>query len=361
MRDRMLSKELVLVGGGHAHIQVLHALRSSNIKITLISDVPFAPYSGMLPGHLAGLFNEHEMVFNLKNICSRFGYRFIEQAVTSIDSVNHNLTLFDGSKISFDVCCLNVGILPQTIPSDSQFPNVIYVKPISNFLAKWRVAVRGLATEGKVLVVGGGAAAFELAIACGIRFPHRVSLITGEQGLTLPERAASPARLALEKLGVELIEGKKVERIEEGKLLIADAVTHFALALIAITARPSEIIQRSVLPKADNGHVLIDDFLRVEGSTVVFAAGDCAHFGSKPLPKSGVYAVRQGPILAHNLLSTLTNSRDLQRFVPQEKVLSILISGFDEAIFCWRGIALRSHWAAKVKRWIDHRFMRTWA
>lgn len=354
----MPGKELVLVGGGHAHVQVLHALKSSGINITLISDVAFAPYSGMLPGHLAGTLDEREMVFDLKNICDRLGYRFIQQAVASIDSANRVLALSDGSTLSFDICSFNVGILPQTIPGNSRSSKVIYVKPISSFLSKWRIATSELATQGQVLVVGGGAAAFELAIACGIRFPSRVSLITGEQGLTLPPGAKVPALSALHDLGVELIEGHRVEQIDEGELRVAGSLKPFSLALVAVTARPAEVVSHSDLPRALDGHILVDDFLRVKGSAVLFAAGDCTHFESKALPKAGVYAVRQGPVLAHNLLSTLNGRGDFKSYVPQKKILSILITGRDEALFCWRGLVFRAGWAAVLKRWIDRRFMR---
>jgi len=354
----MPGKRLVLVGGGHAHVQVLHAMQSTEADITLVSDVAFAPYSGMLPGHLAGSYEERDLVFDLAAICARRGHRFIQRAVVAVDADARCLTLSDGARLVFDVCSLNVGIVPKTIGSPAPVPNVIYVKPISNFLAQWRAATAVLSAHGRIVVVGGGAAAFELAIACGIRFPGRVSLVTGENGLTLPRGATVLARRALKDLAVELAEGQRVEGIDEGVLQLSRSTKSFALALVAITARPSELVTQSPLPKSGDGHVIVDDFLRVQGSSVVFAAGDCAHFGSLGLPKAGVYAVRQGPILAHNLRLALEGGGELERYVPQKTILSILLSGHDEAIFCWRGFALRSRWAARVKHWIDRRFMR---
>ncbi len=354
----MRGKKLVLVGGGHAHVQVLHALRSSEVELTLISDVPFAPYSGMLPGHLAGIHLERDLVFDLAAICERYGHRFVQQAVVSFDPTARRLMLQDGSEQSFDICSLNVGILPQTLTSAAPAANVIYVKPISNFLARWHSATAQLPATGRVVVVGGGAAAFELAIACGVRFSGRVSLVTGAQGLTLPRGAGRHARRALADLAVELIEGQRVVRLEEGMLHFAQSTTSFALALVAITARPSDFIEQSLLPKGPEGHVIVDDFLRVKGSSTMFAAGDCAHFASHPLPKAGVYAVRQGPILAHNLLTALSGNGELERYVPQRTMLSILITGTGDALLCWRGFAFRSKWAARLKNWIDRRFMR---
>ncbi len=351
-------KELILVGGGHAHIQVLHALQFSEHQVTLISDVPLAPYSGMLPGHLAGNFTEEELLFDLKKICARFKYYFIQETVLKVDAEKQLVTLSGGKTIRFDICSLNVGILPRTIPPEAESPHVIYVKPISNFLEKWRSSLQDIGDEGKILVVGGGAAAFELAVACGTRFPSRVTLITGEQGLTLPRGANKQGRRALQNLGVELIEGQKVDKIEDGKLWQGSTMRSFAVTLIAITARPTELIGKSGLPKSSEGHVLVDDFLRVKGSSVMFAAGDCAHFLTRDLPKAGVYAVRQGPVLAQNILSALKDSRNLKRYVPQKTTLSLLITGQEEALFCWRGLAIRGRTPWILKRWIDRRFMR---
>lgn len=357
----MPGRRLLLVGGGHAHVQVLHALRAPEVDLTLVSDVAFAPYSGMLPGHLAGLYEERDLVFDLAAICARRGHRFIHQAATGIDPAARSLTLADGTRLEYDVCSLNVGIVPQTIAPRATVPNVIYVKPISNFLAQWRVATARLPAQGRVVVVGGGAAAFELAIACGVRFPGRVSLVTGAQGLTLPDGAAAAARRALRELAVDLIEGQRVERIEDGMVHFAHSSRSFGLALVAITARPGDLVEQSVLPKGPGGHVVVDEYLRVQGSSTLFAAGDCAHFAAHVLPKAGVYAVRQGPVLAHNLLSALAGGSALERYVPQKTTLSILLTGRDDALLCWRGFALRSRWSAWLKDWIDRRFMRKFA
>lgn len=354
-------KRLVLVGGGHAHIQVLHALSSTDAELTLVSDVAFAPYSGMLPGYLAGKYEERELVFDLAAICARRGHRFIQCAATGIDPLARSLSLADGAQLDYDVCSLNVGIVPQTIASSAPRFNVIYVKPISNFLAQWHLATARIPPQGRVVVVGGGAAAFELAIACGVRFAGRVSLITGAQGLTLAQGAESAARRALRELAVELIEGHRVERIEEGSVHFAHSSLSFALALVAITARAGDLVEHSDLPKGAGGHVTVDEYLRVQGSETLFAAGDCTHFAAHALAKAGVYAVRQGPILAHNLMSALSGESELERYVPQKTALSILITGRHDALICWRGLVLRSRWAAWLKDWIDRRFMRRFA
>ena len=354
----MPGKELVLVGGGHAHVQVLHALKDSGLKITLISDVAFAPYSCMLPGCLAGTHQEQELVFDLAQLCQRFGYRFIHEGVASVDGDDRFLTLKDGCKISFDVCSLNVGILPREIEAKRLQSSVIYVKPISTFLEKWKEQFEYLTLESRVVVIGGGAAAFELAIACGLRFPGRVTLVAGEKGLTLPKGALLSARQALADLEINLSEGQRVEAIEEKSLRLSHLAMPFDLALIAITARPSEVVVQSDVLKSGEGHVVVDEYLRVKNASHVFAAGDCVHFGPKGLPKAGVYAVRQGPILARNLLSTLEGKKELKPYVPQKNILALLICGKEEALFCWRGVVLRGRWVWLLKKYIDQRFMR---
>lgn len=356
----MPGKTLVLIGCGHAHLQVLHALAGTPVRIILISDVLFAPYSGMLPGFLSGDYQEQELVFDLANICQRYNYQFIHQAVASIESSKNQVRLSDGTDVDYDLCSLNVGIVPHPIEIVSTNKTVIYVKPISEFLEKWR-RVSGAFSHKKVMVVGGGAAAFELAVACAVKVSRDVTLIIGERGLTLPDGSETPARQALAELDVKIVQGERVSTINETGIIIADQKLPFDLCLIATTAEAPAIISNSSLPLSPSGYVRTDEYLRVVGHSNVFAAGDCITFSGESLAKAGVFAVRQGPVLAVNLLRAIRGESNFKKYRPQKNFLSILVSGERIAILCWRGFVLRGRFSWWLKRLIDKKFMRRFA
>lgn len=356
----MPGKTLVLIGGGHAHLQVLHALAGTQVRLILISDVLFVPYSGMLPGFISGDYEEQELVFDLANICQRYNYVFIHQAVASIEASKKQVRLSDGTVIDFDFCSLNVGIVPQPIGVVSTNETVIYVKPISEFLEKWR-RVSGAFSMKRVVVVGGGAAAFELAVACAVKVSRDVTLILGERGFSLPDGAEIPVRDALAELDVKIVEGERVSKIKETGIITADQKLPFDLCLIATTAQAPAIITNSSLPLSPSGYIQTDEYLRVVGHSNVFAAGDCITFSDESLAKAGVFAVRQGPVLAVNLLRVIRGESNLKKYRPQKNYLSILVSGERMAILCWRGFVLRSRFCWWLKRLIDKKFMRRFA
>lgn len=353
----MPQKTLVLIGCGHANIQVLHAISGFDVKVVLISDVEFSPYSGMLPGYLAGDYREDELVFGLESICKRFNYQLIHQVVQSVDPIKNEIFLSDGQIIKFDLCSINVGILPAPIGGFDDNTNVIYVKPISRFLTKWKSATSSPEMNRNVVVIGGGAAAFELAVACSLTLSKNVTMIAGSPQLTLPIGAHHRARLSLIKRGIQLIEGSRVTKITNNKIILLNREQPFDLCLVATSASPPPILSKSDLPLDSRGYLLTDERLCVEGFSHIFAAGDCISFAGEVLPKSGVYAVRQGTVLAHNILCKLKNKKRLKKYRPQKSVLSILVSGKQEAILCWKGFAIEGHWAWRLKRFIDKKFM----
>ena len=157
-------KTLVLVGAGHAHVVALHHWFRSplkDIQIILISDVEYAPYSGMVPGYLAGFYQHHEIVFDLKALSAQYKIKLIISAVTSIDDKLNQLKLANGETVIYDCLSLNIGILPEKINSED-YANVIYVKPLSHLIPKWINFTRSKEVN-QVMVVGAGAAGFEAA------------------------------------------------------------------------------------------------------------------------------------------------------------------------------------------------------
>jgi len=358
-------QKLVLIGAGHVNLQVLHGLAQvdrSLFDLILISDVLLAPYSGMIPSFLVGDFKHPEIHFDLKKICDRLGYQFIHDRVEAINSHQQFIWLQSGSTVSYDLASINVGIQPQPVNFRDQ-KSILFVKPISGFIERWKF-LDHLEKNSLISVVGGGAGAFEIAVACQKRFNGKsiqVQLITGDQGLLsqMNIKTQKYARAALDKLNIKLFEGSRVQeqlenflKLENGKLLPT------TVSLIATSAQAPEWFKTSGLPVTTSGFICVQKDLLVEGQKNLFAAGDCCEFVLQPLPKAGVFAVRQGPILLENIKSLILRKPNLKSYKPQKDFLTILVSGHRTAIASKGSWSFEGRLAWILKKWIDQRFMK---
>lgn len=365
------AKQVLLLGGGHANLQVMHELARidrSRFKLTLVSDVTHSPYSGMLPSYLAGVYKESELHFDLKKICDRFDFEFIHDGVAKINHLENKIETISGKAISYDFCSINLGIVPTQIPAVSEPKNdVIYIKPISKFIHQWHQTLYSASDSSQGLlfsIIGGGAGAFEVAVATRRRFPSpstTVRIFTGSGGL-LPEhnlKARALAGQSLKKLNIELIAGARVSQIENSHLKLDDGRRfERGVCLIATSAQAPEIFRSSKMPISDDGFVKVDEHLLVTGCNNIFASGDCCYFSPRPLPKAGVFAVRQGPIVSKNLTTLIMNQNALTKYSPQSRFLTLLVSGDQKAIASYGDFAFESQWAWRLKDFIDQKFMK---
>ncbi len=85
--------------------------------------------------------------------------------------------------------------------------------------------------------------------------------------------------------------------------------------------------------------------------------GDMIHFEPRDLPKVGVYAIRQSPILCHNLYVAAKGGK-LKEFKPQKNYLGIISLGNRKAVAKWRGFTLHGKRVFKWKSFIDKKFMK---
>ena len=362
-------KRLLLVGGGHSHVEVVRRFGiepPAGVEVRLVSPDRHASYSGMLPGLVAGHYAFDDCHIDLDALCRSAGTAFTRTAVEAIDLARGTARLSGGAELPYDVLSLDIGSTPATAGAPGVAEHAVRVKPVSTLLEAWR-ALRAASLESpqRVTVVGGGAGGVELAFAMhqgleSAAIPGwRVSIVTDTPTI-LPGFPAA-ARRVFERLaaarGLALNCGDRVTevlpgqlRLESGRRLESEWIvwTTFASAAGWITA--------SGLATDARGFVTVDDTLQSPSHPNVFAAGDCASLANHAVPKSGVYAVRQGPVLAANLRSALGGGL-LARYRPQRVALALISTGDRYAVAKWNGFTFKGAWVWRWKDRIDRRFM----
>jgi NADH dehydrogenase FAD-containing subunit len=363
-----MPKHLVFVGGGHAHLTALTCLRDTvraGHRVTVIGPSPYHYYSGMGPGLLSGIYRPAEARFHVKKMAEDRGATFIEDRVVLVDPGRRTLALGSGAEVRYDAVSFNTGSEVPMDLLDSTGADVFPVKPIENLLAARRkIREAGLGKRFRVIVVGGGSAAVEIAANLG-----HLGRDTGKiGGITLvsrsavlgefPEKARAQARGALARWGVETIEGIAVESIDNGGVRLEDGANlEGDMAFVAIGIRPSSLFRDSRLPTGKDGGLLVNDSLQCVDHPELFGGGDCVSLEGSPLARVGVYAVRQNRPL-HRNLSAFLEGRPLQRFDPGGDYLLILNLGDRMGLFRRKGIVWSGRLAFHLKDYLDTRFMR---
>ena len=158
--------------------------------------------------------------------------------------------------------------------------------------------------------------------------------------------------------GIAVVTGTAVTGVEAGRLLLDGHAPVEADEILWTTqAAPARWLAQAGLPLDAKGFLKVDQNLRVVGHADVFAAGDTIAFATRELPKSGVYAVRAGPVLADNIRRTLIG-KVLRPFRPQRQALYLVSTGERRALGSRNGLVVEGAWVWRWKDWIDRRFMR---
>lgn len=359
---------LVLVGGGHAHLFVLEALARQprpDLAVRLISPGRWQYYSGMLPGWMAGHYPLEACRLDLAWLAQRAGVEFIDDVVIGMNAAKRCVCLSDGRHLHYDAVSLDTGSETDVAWLAESGERLLPVKPLSGFLAGWpEILAQARSRAGFQLVVaGGGAGGVELALATAHAFAAqapgaRVTLLTGDSGL-LPGHAAQARQhiaATLQRNGISVIQqrGAGVAEgvlLKDGTLLPADRV------IAATGARPAPWLGLSGLQLDPAGYVMVDAQHRSLSHPEVFAAGDVCARSDVRMARSGVQAVRAGPVLAHNLFAML-DGRPLQSYRPRRHSLYLLACGAQRAVASWGSFSAEGRWVWRWKDWIDRRFIR---
>ena len=358
-----ITHDLVLAGGGHAHVEVLRSLAMKpvpGLRVTLISRSRTAIYSGMVPGFVAGQYSLDEVSVNLDRLCVLGGHRLIVGEITGLDPIAQKITLQGRPPVEFDTASINVGSTPDldAIPGAETFATP--VKPIEGFARRFE-ELQARSSAGSIAIVGGGAGGVELALALSARFPTRkIALIDRHPKLLsrLPQSAASWAEARLRERGVELHLGENVVEISP-KGAVTERLIPSDLTLLVTGSKAPDWVAESGLAKDERGFMRVSAALQSTSHPAVFGAGDCVHYDAFPREKAGVFAVRAGPGLADNLRRVALNAAVVPLHM-QQRGLQLIGDGKGKACAVWGPLALTSagkalfHWKDRIDRvWME--------
>ena len=334
-------------------------------RLTVVNPGPTAPYTGMLPGHVAGHYARDALDIDLVRLARFAGAALIDGRVTALDPLARTAHVEGRGEVAFDVASLDIGITSDMPEIPGFAAHAVAAKPLGPFAEAWR-AYRAAAEAGgrspQVAMIGGGVAGQELAMAMAraLRDAGLAPLVTVLEAADAPSGtgARAQARLlrAMAGLGVTLRTGVRVAAIgAEGVTLEDGEAIPAAFVAAAAGARPQGWLAGTGLPLHE-GNVRVGPTLQVEGHDALFAVGDCAHMAFAPRPKAGVFAVRQAPALHDNLRAALSGGR-MRRYRPQSTYLKLISLGGRTALAEKAGIAVQGPLLWRWKDAIDRRFM----
>ena len=361
-------KHLVLLGAGHAHLQVLLDLAREPLpaaRVTLVSPFAQLVYSGMVPGVVAGHYKVADCTIAIAPLAARAGAAFVQQAAVRLDATARSVTLANGSALHFDALGIDTGAVMDRDSIPGAREHALFVRPIEHLMRLLQPLLE-LAERRtlSLVVVGAGAGGVELALALQFRLGGRarLSLVTGGTP-PLPNHPAlvqQRALRALKRSGVTVFEDTCAS-IEAGHVLLGGGARLACDApVLALGASAPEWLAGSGLALDERGFIAIGATLQSLSHPCVFAAGDVASRSDAARPRSGVYAVRAGPPLALNLRRFMAGG-ELVQHVPQRHVLNLLSCGERRAIASWGNWSAEGRWVWWWKDRIDRGFVRRFA
>jgi pyridine nucleotide-disulfide oxidoreductase family protein len=364
-------KRLVLLGGGHAHVEVLRSLAllpAPRWQVTLVTPYPRLTYSGMVPGHFAGHYALDECTIDLRALCERAGAKLTLTTVSLVSPDANEVICADATVLSYDVLSVNVGSAPNPGGASGVERHAALMRPLENAVHAFDdVLARAAAGRvASVSVVGGGAAAIELALAMSHRFgregfeaPPHVRVLTDAAVLApnLPDGARRRLRARLRERGIGAHTDSAVVQVGPGFIRLKSGLEFATEAVFWATGGAAPAWPRqSGLATDPQGYLLANERLQSASHPNVFGAGDCINQLGRSLPKAGVFAVRAGPVLAHNLAAAL-EGRPLVEHVPKARYLALISTGERHAVGTWGPLAWSGAWVWRWKDRIDRRFI----
>ncbi len=376
--DSPILRDIVLIGGGHSHVGVLRMWAMGpvpGVRLTLICTDTDTPYSGMLPGYIAGHYSCEEVHIDVRRLAELAGARYYRDEVVGIDRAARRVRCRERPPVAYDLLSINIGSTPKLEGVPGADAHAVAVKPIRQFNQRWLgllERVRNHPGTTRLAVVGAGAGGVELTLAMQHRLRGelraqgrdpdelRVHLFSAGPEIlpTHNPRVRRAFESVLAERGIGLHRDAEVVRVAEGRLHTARGESFATDEIVWVTqAGGAPWLGGTGLALDDAGFIRVRDSLQTETDPLIFAAGDCAAMIDHPLEKAGVFAVRMGPPLTENLRRAVLG-QPLKPYRPQRRWLALISTGDRHAIASRGAFYARGDWVWRWKDWIDVRFMR---
>ena len=330
---------------------------SKSLDVVLVNPAPVHVYSGMVPGVIAGHYAPAEAEIDLARLARGAGAELIQDSAQGLDLASRRILLAGGDAVDYDYLSLNLGSLPNFAGVPGAEAHAIAAKPFLRLFERWRELKAAGMKSARLAVAGGGAAGLELAMAMKFAGAAEVTVFSDKNAL--PEAAEARILAALERTDVALRSDCPVTAVEPGPTVLSQkGRERFDAIFWTAGASAPPLIAESGLSADAAGFALVDARLRSVSHPEVFAAGDVASIEGMSVPKSGVYAVREGAVLAENL-TRVVRGQSLVAYEPQKKSLVLLSCGGRYAIGARGGWSAEGGWAWRWKDWIDRRWVKS--
>ena len=380
--DQPILRDIVLIGGGHSHVGVLKSFGMKpipGVRLTLICTDMHTPYSGMLPGYVAGHYDYDAVHIDLSRLAAFAGARLYRDEVVGIDRTNQKVICKSRPAVPYDQLSINIGSTPQLQGVPGAAEHVVAVKPIRNFNDRWLQLLERVKTHaGKttIAVVGAGAGGVELLLAMQFRLRNELTqlgrnpdeltfhLLTSSDTILPTHNAGVRSRFdaVLAQRGVQVHCRAEVTQVDRkgnaGVLTTATGLEVQADEIMWVTrAGGAPWLKQTGLQLDAKGFIEVNDTLQTITDPLIFAAGDIASMVNFKLEKAGVFAVRQGKPLTDNLRRAV-GGEALEAYRPQATWLALISTGDKYAVASRGWLGFAGAWVWQWKDWIDQRFMR---
>ncbi|MBI9086172.1 MAG: FAD-dependent oxidoreductase [Desulfobacterales bacterium] len=364
-----MGKQLLLVGGGHAHMMTLAALHTFIEKghgVTVIGPSAYHYYSGMGPGMLGKTYTPEDIRFATQRLVEAQGGKFILGKAARVDPGNHIVALESGQEVPYDVVSFNAGSQVPPLGAQRDTNNIYSVKPIERLqVAQAQLEALLSVRPIRVGIIGGGPSSAEvagnvwrLAVDLG-KNTADIKIFSGHTFMgRFPNGIRKRAIRSLSSRGIKIFEHARVQEIKGGGVILETGEKHeLDFHFLALGVKPCAIFGASGLPTGPEGGLRVNQFLQSPAYPDIFGGGDCIYFQDQPLDKVGVYAVRENPVLLNNLMAQLDGTA-LMPFDPGGDYLLIFNMGDGTGILHKKGVTIGGKPAFMIKDYIDRRFMR---
>jgi selenide,water dikinase len=376
--DQPILRDIVLIGGGHSHVGVLKSFGMNpipGVRLTLICTDLHTPYSGMLPGYVAGHYGYDDVHIDLLRLAQFAGARVYRDEVVGIDRAGQKVLCKSRPPVPYDQLSINIGSTPQLAGTPGAAEHAVAVKPIRNFNDRWLALLERVKThQGKttIAVVGAGAGGVELLLAMQCRLRHELvqlgrnpdelvfHLLTSSSAILPTHNARVQAQFAavLAERGVQVHLNSEVTQVQAQQLTTSQGQTVQADEIVWVTrAGGAAWLKTTGLQLDAEGFIQVQDTLQTVTDPLIYAAGDIASMVNYRLEKAGVFAVRMGKPLTENLRRAV-GGKPQENYRPQTSWLALISTGDKYAIASRGWLSFAGAWVWQWKDWIDQRFMR---